>query len=442
MIFDFRFSILGLRGRIRTLVVAAASMALLGPAGADRKPKQPDWSKGALYGQVVDATTGKPVAGATVALTDPKGKVLAWTRTNEKGEYAIAADPLTALQLRPSHRRGLLEEVYRSVGDVVAAPVKMAAEVVKEPGKVLKATALGVATGNPLPAAAAAAAPVVGVAQDPKAAAQQTEEQARTRAAQAALADKPRQKDDPSGKGEALILVSAPNYKECKSKDGAFWLEPPDTPSKGAKPVGLKAWLETVELAPASSNKNSDVKQEAITIADPHVDPVLVTAGDTVQISCKVNGPVSAQRPLRVFARENRRHTVVELMPGQNGVYSGAMQLDPKEPAGETAISIAALRADPVEVKLDKKKADPLPEFVRRLDDLDADKPYAYDPRIMASENRVDVKLTVLDSKQATPAQQAAPPAPGGNAAPTQPSPAPPQNPPAPAKPGDQPKKG
>ena len=78
------------------------------------------------------------------------------------------------------------------------------------------------------------------------------------------------------------------------------------------------------------------------------------------------------------------------------------MTLDPKTPVGDTTVSIAALRAEPVEVKLDPKKADPLQEFVRRLDDMRADKPYQYDPRIMASENRIDLKLTVLDAKKGT----------------------------------------
>ena len=41
-------------------------------------------------------------------------------------------------------------------------------------------------------------------------------------------------------------------------------------------------------------------------------------------------------------------------------------------------------------------------EFVRELDDFDADKPYEFDLRIMASENRLDLPLTVLDPKKGT----------------------------------------
>ena len=93
---------------------------------------------------------------------------------------------------------------------------------------------------------------------------------------------------------------------------------------------------------------------------------------------------------------------MTELKPGtgaNSNLFEGALTLDPKTPAGETTITLAALRADPVEVRLDKHKPDPLIEFIRRLDDMQANKPYEYDPRIMASENCLDVKVTVLDPK-------------------------------------------
>lgn len=52
----------------------------------------------------------------------------------------------------------------------------------------------------------------------------------------------------------------------------------------------------------------------------------------------------------------------------------------------ETTLTIAALRAEPVEVKQNKKKVDPLVRFVKRPDDSNSDKPYQYDTRIRASE--------------------------------------------------------
>ena len=61
--------------------------------------------------------------------------------------------------------------------------------------------------------------------------------------------------------------------------------------------------------------------------------------------------------------------------------------------------SFLALRAEPIGVNLKDNKVDPLLEFAQCLEDLDSDKPYEFDLRIMASENRLDLPLTVLDPK-------------------------------------------
>ncbi|HLV80750.1 MAG TPA: hypothetical protein VKT32_10725, partial [Chthonomonadaceae bacterium] len=159
------------------------------------------------------------------------------------------------------------------------------------------------------------------------------------------------------------------------------------------------------------------IEQEAITLADPQVSPVLAPAGSTMQISVRLQDPSGTAHAMRVFAREMRKDVVVELTPGtgaNSSLFSGKLTLDPKTPAGETTISIAALRADPVEVRWDKKKPDPLLEFVRRLDDMQASRPYVYDPRIMGSANRLDVKVTILNPGQGAPPPATTPAPPGG----------------------------
>ncbi|HZO90506.1 MAG TPA: hypothetical protein VFB38_19420 [Chthonomonadaceae bacterium] len=366
----------------------------------------PDLSKGALCGKVVDLTTGKPIADATVALQDKNGKVLAWTKTNAQGEYALAADPLTALHLRPSHGRGLLEQIVRAVGDVVTAPVKAVAGIVSEPSKVAESAAVSAATGDPLPTVAQVLAPALGT-QDTRQAPANTEKKAKEVAVRTAFGERlagTNDRPDTLAPGEVFLAVSAPNYKDVKGKAGAYWLDPPDTVDN--KKVGLRAWLETTQLAACTCDKNSAICKEALLLAEPRLEPALAEAGDVVKLSVKVHMPAGLTRNIRVFAREEKKRTVAELMrDGKQGpdVYAGRMRLDPKTPSGDTTITLVALRAEPVEVKLDKNKPDPLVEFVRRLDDLSPNKPYNYDPRILASENRLDLKLTILDPKKETP---------------------------------------
>jgi hypothetical protein len=391
---------------VTSITALAAALLLRGvaPAFADEKPKEPDFSKGALHGKVTDLATGKPVAGATVALKDKDGKVLAWTKTDDKGEYAIAADTLTVLSLRPSRRKGLLEEIARTVGDVVTAPVKVVGEVVKDPVGTAKTVAVTAATGNPIPATVGA---VKAVAEDPAKPAKEKAAQAKENAVKTVLGERQaaaKEKKAVAAPGETVLVVTAPSYKDLNGKAGAYWLEPREEKSdKTPKPCGPKAWLETVQLAPMASDKPSAVAQAAFLVADCKAEPSLVTPGGTLKIVAKLQSPPGEKRPVRLFARESKKKTVVELRPGENGLYAGELKLDEKCDIGDTVVSVVALREEPIDVKLDRKKADPLLEFVRRLDDLDSDKPYEYDPRIMASENRVDLAVTVLDPKKATP---------------------------------------
>jgi hypothetical protein len=410
------------------------------PAWGDRASAAADFSKGAFYGKVVDAASGQPVADATVALQDRSGKVVAWTRTNAQGKYAIAADSLKLLQLRPSRRRGLLAQLVRGAGKVVNAPVKAAsavvsgaASVVKEvdPVNTAKSAAVSGVSGSPAPVVSQ----VTGGALN--AVGEKAEKRAKENAVKAVLGERqasPKKKRDALVPGEVVIAVSAPNYKEARGQAGAYWLEPPARDQ--GQPVGPRAWLETVKLAPAGSDKKSEIEDAAVLLAEPHMEPSLAPAGTAVKISVKLQAREAPASNIRVFAREDKKRKVVELKAQGDNVFTGELALDPKTPVGDTSVTLVALRAEPVEVDLRESKEDPLLHLAERLDDLDADKPYEFDPRIMASENRLDLTLTVLDPKRATPPTGAAAPATPPVAAP----PAKPAAPPAPPAQPDQPK--
>lgn len=422
------------------------------PATAPTPPAAPpaDFRKGALRGHVVDAVTGKPLADATVALQDKNGKVVAWSKTDANGDYAIASDTLGVLGLRPSRRRGLLASLARGVGQVVSAPVKIAADVVKQvnPVGTVKSAVVSAATGSPIPLASQVVQTVTNQAQ----------QKAKETAVKTMLGERqaapPKDKRDEVVPGEVRIAVSAPGYQEVRAKAGAYWMEPADeapkneTKEQQAKRVGVRAWLENVKLAPAGApaDKKGEVENAALLLAAPRLEPSLAAPGGTVHVVVTLQAPPpppgkTLAQSVRVFAREDKKHTTVELKsadPNAPNVYTGDLTLDAKMPVGDTTVSVVALRADPVEVNLHESKADPLLDFAQRLDELDPGQPYDFDPRIMASENRLDLQLTVLDPKQSTPAATVPAPAVIPATAPpaTPPAPAaPPATPPAPAKP-------
>ena len=403
----------------------------------------PDFSKGALYGTVIDTATGKPVADATVAIVAADGKVVNWTKTNAEGKYALAADTYNVLHLRPSHRRTLLEEVCKGVGNVAMAPVKVVAGAVSRPGDTVKSAVESTILGNPAPLAAQ----VTNSLTD-KVKAVPTNADTGTRMAVVNEIFSERQvakkaKKPGQSPGELSIAVSAAGYKELKGAAGAFWLEPA-VGDKSKPKMGVQAWLETVKMAAAAApaDKKSEVAQEALMLAEPVVTPALAPPGSVVHISVHLKNPVGFGPKVRVFAREKKKDTVTELVvkdPKTPDLFSGDMTLDKTLPSGETQIAIGVLRTEPVEVKIPKAKEDPLLRFAGRTEELEAGKPFDYDPRIYGCENRMDMTITVLGGAQGATAGAggSVPPPPGKTAAPIPGPPgAKPAAPPAPAPPG------
>ncbi len=356
----------------------------------------PSGDSGTLAGTVISSLTGKPLANATVALQDKAGKVIAWAKTNAEGKYTVTADTLAVLQLRPSRHRGLLEKVAHGVGAAVALPVKVVAGAVKQvdPVAIVKAGVVSAVIVNPAPLTAQV------VVTAGKAVTDQAASKVRENAARTLLGERqatPKEKRSAMVPGEVFLLVVASGFKDLKDKVGAYWLEP--------TPKGVGAWLETVKLAPITEEKKlSEVENSAVLLAEGKVEPSLAPAGSPVALSVKLTTPGAFPLKIRIFAREEGKRTVIELKAkeGSPGLYTGTMPLAPDLKAGDTRISLIALRAEPIGVSLKDNKADPLLEFVRELDDFDADKPYEFDLRIMASENRLDLPLTVLDPKKGT----------------------------------------
>jgi len=442
--------------RILTAMILSLTAALLAvPAHASNakpakksgdKPAAPAsvFKDGAFYGTILDAATGKPLAGATVAVEDDKGRVVAWSKTDAQGQYAIPGNALKTLRLKPSKGRGLLASIAHGMDAVAMAPVKvvgaaagLATDVVKSTVRgaadTAKAAAISAAVGNPAPLAAQLTGSMLRSMKGNAA------QEAKSRAAsKLSGGDKGKKKPDPVQPGQVIIAASAPGYQEIKDVASAYWLDPPEFVAN--QETGPWAWLETVKLAPDQGKAKASVENDAVTLSDGHLDPGMAANGTSLDVSVKLHAPPGLSPDVRVFARENRDRIVSELERQPNDVYTGKLQLDPKSHAGETSVTFVALHAEPVDIRLQKGKSDPLVEFVRQLDDLDPTKTYDFDPRIMASENRLVLPLTVLDAGKGAPvsgatAPSAAPPAPPPSAKPAAPAPkpAPPAKPAAPA---------
>jgi len=383
------------RARVALGILVFGSVAAIAIAG-DQTTRI--YQKGALYGVVLDSA-GKPVKGATVALQRMDGKILGWSTTNAEGLYALPVDPKIALNLY-SHHKNLLAQCVDAVGDVAMLPVRAVGNVVTQPGQTVRSAAASVASGT--------AAPLVGQtmrASLPTPTPSEMSKEAGGAATYTALGGTPPQAPPPTAPGKTTLLVSASGFKSARLQPTAYWMAG-EVQSK-TMPIGLQAWVETVKIVPAAAKEEGAVQPEALTIGGSSVEPKLAPVGSAITISCQLSAAPDPGRPIRVFAREAGRNTIVELKPAaDHKSYTGVMTIDAKASPGETTISIGALRAAPVEVRLDPKKGDPIPEFCKRVDEMSAKKPYAYDPLIMGAVNREDIKITILKATPTAPPKQ------------------------------------
>jgi hypothetical protein len=356
-----------------------------------------NFERGMLRGKVVDLT-GKPVAGAIVAVEQAGGKVIAWTKTDANGEYRISTDPKLALNLKPSHCRGLLEQCVLAASGAAMDALRAAGSTILTPGNTIRTGAVAVASGTPgqdVAQGTASSLPTVGTTPG------QVGQAAGGAATNAALLGTPnRPMPPPCTHGQADILISAAGFKETCLADAAYWMDPASVDKSDR--IGVSACMQTIKLAPTAGKDKAVVVPDAITLTDLAVQPELAPQGSDIQITVKLNSPdpTTAQK-VRVFARLAARNVVVELLPiaGQKDVFGGKMSLARKAPVGPTTLCIGALRTEPIEVKLSGKKSDPLVAFVTRTQDMNGSKPYGYDPFVMASENRLDTKITILPAK-------------------------------------------
>jgi hypothetical protein len=357
--------------------LAVCAFCVVCPGWADRA-NEPDFKRGAVYGHVQDSS-GKPIPDAIVAIQSAAGDILAWAKTDATGDYALNVDPKAALNMNGSPHAGLLKECATAVGDVLMAPVN----VVTRPGPVVRSGLESIAYGTPVPLAEQAAQETIPVP---------NRYDVQGAAAKGALGDGPTLYRPPVGKeGQAELLVVAPGCKDADLNSQAYWFEGPKERGKG-----LRAWVETVKMAPAEGGDKPSVVNQVISLTGGTAAPSLVPPGESVKISVKLGEPPDSEHPLRVFARESRRGEVVELKPDPSTHgFCGQMHFGRGFPSGPTTICIAAVRADPVEIHLPRGN-DPFPLFVRRLEDMQPNKPYQYDPMIMGSVNRLDLKVIVL----------------------------------------------
>lgn len=377
-------------------------------------------------GRVFQLDGVTPLADATIAITDDKGKVIAQSKSDTDGRYTLTV-PRGAFHL-PEHKGG------NFLGG--------AAKFVGTAASIVLPTAAGVAGGG---AASGVASQIVGKAAGGGKSDEANKAMAEAQAMafikmtgkkvdtkmfsrvihegpQSVLADlsnktglngltgltgKASSTDlfvdnppDPKAPGVLAMRVSLSGYSDLNTVAQIHYLH-----EEGNSDVskGKKSWsstLDTVLLCKTDEGKPSRINRKLMILSDGAVQPRLVEIGQKLTVTAKLTVPDELKTDVIVVARNSKSGELYELKPGDNGLYSAEIEVDKTlqkpgtGPSGdEQTFSILAYFSE----KGTPGRSKRIEDAINGAGLWKPDKTYEYNPLLAASRNRLDLRLTVVD---------------------------------------------
>ncbi|MCW3051261.1 MAG: Carboxypeptidase regulatory-like domain [Chthonomonadales bacterium] len=195
--------------------------------------------------------------------------------------------------------------------------------------------------------------------------------------------------------GALSLKVALAGHKEASGVGQIYWMQTDKVRAEnGREKRETNAWLDPLTLVTDNSETSSRFARNYFTLTNAHLDPATVEAGQTITLTVTLSVPSEQNAsPLVVIARHSKTGKIYELTPmGEGGVYQCQIEVDKKFPKKEQLISVVAYPQKSEKPGRDAKVEHALEEAgVWKLD-----KPYVYNPVLLASRNRADVLLTVV----------------------------------------------
>ena len=354
------------------LILSTGLMALCLTASSVMRAEDLVWATGKILNP-----SGRPMRGALVAAYDDSNKVVDYARTDSEGEYALAV-PKRLLHLQTRHGKSFIAEVFSGVTRFVGG----AAEFVANP---LQAGVHAITNSQ--------ASGIVG----PIAKGEFT--------AGAAVVDKvlfaisPRQKrrlplEERKEPGALLIKVIANDRNDLVSVNKVYWLQEETFKAGGRRQKTLAAWFDPIHLSPADSETPSKVDSMLLRFKNTRIEPSIAEIGQIVRISTRLVIPKDPEINVVVVARNSRTGQKWEMKEDSDGYFTTEIDIDKKFGRDDQTIAILAYAAD--ERKPGRRNS--AESAIEKNGLWDASKPYLFDPLLVASRNRAEVALTVVDT--------------------------------------------
>jgi hypothetical protein len=206
-----------------------------------------------------------------------------------------------------------------------------------------------------------------------------------------------------SAPGALSLKVVMAGHKEASGVGQIYWMETDKVRAEnGHEKRETNAWMDPVVLVEDNAETPSRFTRNYFTLMEAHLDPATIEAGQTVALAVTLLVPPEQSAvPLIVIARHSKTGKIYELTrAGEGGAYQCQIEVDKRFPKKDQLISVVAYPQKSEKPGRDAKIEHALEEAgVWKLD-----RPYMYNPLLLASRNRADVLLTVVKpSRQEEP---------------------------------------
>lgn len=324
-----------------------------------------------LTGRVMSADGKRPVEGAIVVVYDSKNRVIDYAKTDVRGEYTLAV-PRSILNLGKKGG-GFLHQVTSGFGTVVALPLKAgiraaaAASTVSDP-----LTKIGIGTASNIAQALADTL------------AYEERERERDRRKQQIARNMP---------GALVMKVAHPGHNDAVAVARVYWMQQELYTAGGKQQKALSAWIDPVHLTSAHAEERSRIEADYLYFSGARLEPSIAMPGQTVILSARLPRPPEPNTPVVVVARNDRNGRTYLLSPAGGDLYRAEIDVDEKYPRHDQTITILAYAEQSEQPGRSKKVED----AIARAGLWNPKKPYVYNPLLVASRNRAEVTLTVVD---------------------------------------------
>lgn len=322
-------------------------------------------------GRVLDASGTRPVANVMVAVYDSKNRVVDYVKTDANGEYTLAI-PRSAMNLTRK-KGGFLHQVSRTVntavgtaGGLIGGPIKAG----------VRAAASAAGGGDPLTRAGIGAA--VGIVNNIV-----------DIVTGSGAAKRPLEKSAP---GVVTIRVAAEDGETIAGLSRVYWMQEEIYRAGGRESRALVAWLDPVLLAEPGARGRSTLGSDLLSFTEARLQPAIVERGGQVRIGVTFKSATEPRTPVVIVARNSRTGEMFELERAGADRYEATFEVGRKHPLHDQVITVIAYAGQDT-------RPGRLPEVERALLKAgywDPKKRFVYNPLVVASRNRVELTLTVV----------------------------------------------